>query len=126
LLDQASANLAALDIVEAQSLLELAAPAGDFDQDGDVDGTDFLTWQRQLGSTGLFPLNDRPSDANADGVVDAADLAGWRQSFEAHSVAQAPALSSALYTVPEPAARQLAALIWLAGVYLMRPWIGAF
>ncbi len=33
-----------------------------------------LSWQRQLGATGLFPLDDRSADANGDGIVDAADL----------------------------------------------------
>ena len=46
-------------------------PSADFDDDGNVDGHDFLIWQKgfQTGST-------RPEgDANGDGLVDQADLA---------------------------------------------------
>jgi ELWxxDGT repeat protein len=54
-------------------------PAGDFTQDGQVDGTDFLMWQRQLGTAG----NPRGSgaDGNRDGLVDRSDLALWRGNF---------------------------------------------
>ena len=53
--------------------------AGDFDQDGDVDGQDFLTWQRGYGSE-----------------FDANDLTDWKRNFGAQS--------SSLFVaeVPEP------------------------
>ncbi|HEX6962391.1 MAG TPA: hypothetical protein VF175_11025, partial [Lacipirellula sp.] len=40
------------------ALYTAASIAGDFDQDGDADGTDFLKWQRALGS------NDSAADGN--------------------------------------------------------------
>jgi hypothetical protein len=61
----------------------LAAP-GDFDDDGDVDGNDFLVWQRGVGST-----------------HDAGDLADWRANFGATATGAAGA-------VPEPSALGLA------------------
>jgi hypothetical protein len=53
-------------------------PAGDFDGDSDVDGGDFLVWQRGLGTT-----------------HDAADLADWKANFGASAVRAAGG-------VPEP------------------------
>jgi len=53
-----------------------AGTPGDFDADGDVDGNDFLTWQRTLG--------------------DASNLADWEANFGATSALAAGA-------VPEPA-----------------------
>jgi ELWxxDGT repeat protein len=52
---------------------------GDFDVDGDVDGADFLKWQRQLGDA-TAPAGSR-ADANGSGVVDAGDLSHWRGGF---------------------------------------------
>jgi hypothetical protein len=59
-------------------------PAGDFDGDGDVDGNDFLVWQRG------FP-----------GTYNAGNLAQWKANFGSHAEAAAGA-------VPEPAAVMLA------------------
>jgi hypothetical protein len=53
-------------------------PTGDFDQDGDVDGRDFLAWQRGAGK--LNPtLPD--GDANGDGVVHSVDLGIWQDQY---------------------------------------------
>ncbi len=49
----------------------------DFDADGDVDGADFLTWQRSLGGPG--DLAD--GDANGDNLVDGEDLIVWQAQF---------------------------------------------
>jgi Dockerin type I domain len=54
---------------------------GDFDWDTDVDGTDFLIWQRN------FPNNSGSAtpfqgDANGDGIVDPNDLAIWEANYE--------------------------------------------
>jgi ELWxxDGT repeat protein len=52
---------------------EDSAPAGgDFDNDARIDGNDFLAWQRQLGSMTL------DADASQNRIVDAADLAYWK------------------------------------------------
>jgi hypothetical protein len=63
---------------------------GDFDQDGDVDGADFLVWQRTLGSAA------RAADADGNGLVEAADLKVWRNHF-GQTIAQ-----TATHPVPEP------------------------
>jgi len=63
-------------------------PTGDFDDDGVVDGADFLTWQRNLGATGA---SLGQGDANGDGEVDAADLAVWQAEFGGESIAAAAA-----------------------------------
>lgn len=63
----------------------------DFDQDGDVDGADFLTWQRGLGGPG----DQADGDANGDNQVTSADLAIWRSRFGMLAV---PAAG----VVPEP------------------------
>ncbi len=79
----------------------------DFDGDGDVDGQDFLTWQRGLGLTGTGTL--MTGDANDDNDVDGDDLAIWRQQFGPGAPVTA---------IPEPAAAGLClvslatALIW--------------
>ncbi len=49
--------------------------SADFDGDGDVDGNDFITWQRTLGTAG------GQGDADNDGDVDADDLMVWRNEF---------------------------------------------
>jgi hypothetical protein len=85
------------------------AAAGDFDGDGDFDGSDFLVWQRGVGRTDTgLPSN---GDANADGAVDGADLAVWQTKF-----AMAPE-GTAVAAVPEPSAL---ALIVLSVVALKR------
>lgn len=52
----------------------------DFDADSDVDGADFLAWQRGLGSTGDAATRAN-GNADADADVDATDLAIWMQNF---------------------------------------------
>jgi hypothetical protein len=83
----------------------------DFDADGNVDGADFLHWQRGLGiSSGAMPAQ---GDADGDGAVTVADLAAWRDSFRA-----APAISIATASttrIPEPATyAQLLTVLGLA------------
>jgi hypothetical protein len=73
-------------------------PTADFDRDGDVDGQDFLTWQRGAGMAS--PLQSQ-GDANFDGVVDAGDLAIWQSSY-GNPLA-------AIGAVPEPTSWVLAA-----------------
>jgi hypothetical protein len=73
-----------------------AGPIGDadFDADADVDGADYLAWQRGLGLSGTASHSD--GDANGDFNVDAADLGFWRQQF-----GDAGAIGAA-GSVPEP------------------------
>jgi hypothetical protein len=73
------------DITEVISYTLATAPAGqpgDFDEDLDVDGNDFLVWQQGLG-----------------GEFDAADLADWKEHF-----GTVPGSSGAARSIPEPSA----------------------
>jgi hypothetical protein len=71
----------------------------DFNGDGIVDGSDFLTWQRGFGTLDGAELEQ--GDANGDGLVDGADLNAWSAAF---GVGAAPPNVSSLATaVPEPA-----------------------
>ena len=79
----------------------------DFDADGDVDGEDFLTWQRGSGTTTGAVLGD--GDANGDGAVDGTDLSVWSQRFGQGG--------GSVSAVPEPAAAAVASLA-LAGLAL--------
>ena len=56
-------------------------PTGDFDSDGDVDGIDFLNWQRNFGSYGNNLQSD--GDGNKDTDVDTDDLNIWESQFGA-------------------------------------------
>lgn len=58
---------------------EAGVPPADFDDDEDVDGDDFLLWQRGLGSLAIPPGSG--ADGNANGLVDAGDLVVWRATF---------------------------------------------
>jgi hypothetical protein len=58
---------------------ELNAPnSADFDGDGDVDGRDFLLWQRGFGKTNAAQGD---GDADHDGVVNAIDLTVWQDQY---------------------------------------------
>ena len=86
------------DISQVISYTLATAPPGlpgDFDADNDVDGEDFLIWQRGFGST-----------------YDAGDLADWKANF---GTGGAPIVS-----VPEPAAASIALLGAAALVGLRR------
>jgi subtilisin family serine protease/6-phosphogluconolactonase (cycloisomerase 2 family) len=56
-----------------------AARPGDYNDDLDVDGADFLTWQRTLGVAANPPGSG--ADGSSNGTIDAADLAVWRANF---------------------------------------------
>jgi hypothetical protein len=71
----------------------------DFNENFAVEGTDFLRWQRGVG-TADAAFND--GDATFDGEVDGEDLARWRQSFGYFG--DGPVLST---PVPEPTAAVL-------------------
>jgi hypothetical protein len=110
-LGQASANLSSLDIEAARAILDAIALPGDFDDDGDADGADFMKWQQQVGARGLFPLNSLASDGNADGVVDAGDLEMLLENFGASA---APVGAVASHSAPEPGGSPLALIAALA------------
>jgi hypothetical protein len=81
LLEQASQLLSNLEVDEARSIIDSVLTPGDFNGDGNVDGRDFLVWQRQVGQTGYYPLQQKDADTNADGIVDSADLALWHEYY---------------------------------------------
>jgi hypothetical protein len=58
--------------------LSLATP-GDFDADGDVDGSDFIAWQSHFPLATGATLAD--GDADGDGDVDGADFVVWQTNF---------------------------------------------
>ena len=81
-------------------LVSLSQIAGDFDSDGDVDGDDFLLWQRN------FPVLDGTAgsssgDANGDGNVDGDDFLVWQRNFP---------YPTAISSVPEPNSLALLAI----------------
>jgi hypothetical protein len=82
-----------------------AVDDADFDGDGDVDGGDFLTWQRGLGLSGAAATN-AAGNANGDTVINGADLAIWKTQF-------GPAAVAAVGSVPEPTAAGMSALALL-------------
>jgi len=83
----------------------LAAPVedADFDQDGDIDGSDFLAWQRGFGQSGGLS----EGDANGDGTVDDTDLGVWESQFGTTTP-----LMATFSAVPEPSS----ILLLLSGV----------
>ncbi len=77
----------------------------DFDADSDVDGSDFLTWQRGYGtSSGI-------GDANNDQLTDGADLVIWEQQFGSPQNNTA----AASLAVPEPST----GMLWAFAISLL-------
>jgi hypothetical protein len=83
---------------------ELLTLPGDVDQDADVDGEDFLVWQRVLGSVGAVP-----GDANGDQVVD--DFDGWIIRRNIGALGSGPGQSIVAASVPEPTGPAATALL---------------
>lgn len=77
---------------------------GDFDADRDVDGADFLAWQRNINVTEGAALS--MGDANRDGAVNQSDLQIW-QTYMGQTAPLSEIASSA---VPEPSTAELSAL----------------
>lgn len=86
-------------------------PTADFDNDGDVDGKDFLAWQRGYGLTS--GATRAQGDANFNGAVTNVDLAVWQSQYGGASLATVAA-------VPEPAALILVEIV-LAALATRRP-----
>jgi hypothetical protein len=106
-----SANpLLAVDNVSLR-LVTITAPPGDdadFDGDGDVDGRDFLTWQRGFGTPDALPAD---GDADNDFDVDGDDLAVWQLQY-----GEPIGPLTATTAVPEPAS---VTLLVAMGIVLM-------
>jgi autotransporter-associated beta strand protein len=78
--------------------------AGDFDNDGDVDGDDLVVWQGDYG-TGIA------GDADEDGDTDGRDFLIWQQNYTGSGM-----LSAETIAVPEPTGFMLLAAATLAMV----------
>ncbi len=97
-------------LAAADFVLPVPEPTADFDGDGDVDGRDFLEWQR---GNGLLPTGKprrKDGDANLDASVNAADLAIWIDKFGV----PIPAVSAST-SVPEPTSALLALIAVMFG-----------
>jgi hypothetical protein len=81
----------------------------DFNNDGAVDGEDFLIWQEGVG----VGSNNGTGDANGNGTVDGDDLAIWRAGFGGAGTAVAA-------SIPEPATACIAVVLALGGTALRR------
>ena len=55
-------------------------PSADFDSDNDVDGSDFLAWQRGFGTVAPN-ANKTDGDADDDSDVDSTDLSLWQTQY---------------------------------------------
>lgn len=84
-----------LDILTGISYLWLNEPhpsTADFDQDADIDGQDFLAWQRGYGLANP-QATKADGDADNDFDVDAEDLAVWLASYAG---TEAPVITSVI------------------------------
>ena len=103
-------NFAALQFTLIDNVrVEAVAPAedADFDGDGDIDGADFLTWQRNQGAG-----DQTLGDANGNGQINNADLDIWKAQFGTATVAAA--------SIPEPGALSLMAVAVLGSLLVCR------
>ncbi len=92
--------------------------SADFDGDGDVDGSDFLTWQ--LGANTLLGASRANGDADGDGDVDSVDFAVLSAALHGGPVS----LPSFALAVPEPATWVAAAVGLLLLVMMQRRHFG--
>ena len=104
-------DYAAFDDIGWEVPPQLLGLHGNADNDTDVDGNDFLTWQR---GNGLSGVGAALGDLNGDTAVDDYDLWLWTQNYGATSAAIS---SAASLGVPEPSTAGLLLLAcggWLA------------
>ena len=80
---------------------EFSVLSGDADSDGDVDGRDFLAWQRGFGTNSPNGTTSQ-GDADADLDVDAIDLIRWHNNYGQSTVVASAAVApvSAAITAP--------------------------
>jgi hypothetical protein len=83
-----------VDATDLQNVVDaLPGLPGDFDSDLDVEGADFLAWQRGVSTSANAQISD--GDANFDEIVDGEDLEIWELGF-------GTVLSPSVTAVPEP------------------------
>ena len=90
-----------VDYIRAYSAVAPPPSSADFNFDDQVDGSDFLIWQRNAGISKGAIRNDGNANAGVDGDVDADDLTIWKQQYGAIATNVA---------VPEPPSCRLVAL----------------
>ena len=98
--DDSSSNSSTITTWELSATFD-----ADFNSDGEVGATDFLTWQRGNGTAVGAAFSQ--GDADRDGDVDGDDLAIWESSYST--------ISSTVHTVPESSAwglLLLGAIVW--------------
>jgi hypothetical protein len=88
-------DVSAFETTGTLSVIADIVEDADFDGDGDVDGRDFLIWQRGFGLT--EQENNSLGDANGDGDVNEGDLAIWQTQY-----AEPGELNATQTAVPEP------------------------
>jgi hypothetical protein len=95
------------------AVVEAAALAGDYNDDGVVDAADYTVWRDKLGQ-----MTSLPNETDSLGVVDQADYDAWSANFGAPAGSGSAAVSPSR-GVPEPAAvvLVLTALLW----FIRRP-----
>ena len=103
LVQEGGEQFAIVNSIPDLGVVSLTVPVitGDFDQDEDVDGDDFLSWQRGFGSGTTLGQGD----ANGNGAVDAVDLVIWNQQY-----GNLP--GQTLTSIPEPTTAVLGGLFW--------------
>jgi hypothetical protein len=95
-------------------------PTADFDFDGDVDGADFLTWQRNVGNMEAGP---EQGDTNFDFIVDGTDLTAVRDEFGRNAATSVTTIdnikfvsNAAVAAIPEPSTFAIGLLSLAASV----------
>lgn len=89
---------------------------GDYDEDQEVDGADFLSIQRDAGMMG----EGLPADWNLDGTVNSPDILVWGVNYGSSGTTS---IASSTLAVPEPATAGL--VLTALGVCLARRKFGA-
>jgi hypothetical protein len=73
------ANLGAFEVIDIGAFeVQVLVDSADFDTDNDIDGSDFLAWQRGFGTT---PAAKADGDADNDADVDGDDFSIWQNQF---------------------------------------------
>jgi hypothetical protein len=99
LLSQVSADLAAMQIDAAQTLLDQASPAGDYNGDGLVNMSDYNAWRNAYGKSTI--IYGSGADGDYNGSIDMGDYLIWRKSFSAAGA------GASFAAIPEPTSLSL-------------------
>ncbi len=90
-------------------------PSADFNLDGEVDGVDFLTWQRGFGA--LLGATHSQGDADGDGDIDQDDLTILETDYGLFTAA----LDNLAVAVPEPGTWALVVSALLLFLFIKQP-----